>query len=104
MVFNLVYVQTHNWRQQKSRQIAGNFDHHADVVVQCRGHCPMEHIQGFTRSQWMLPWGKCLRCIAPGAVMVKKIVENTQNTNKELFSASNLWYNQPLVVCEKFIP
>ncbi len=27
-----------------------------------------------------------------------------QNTNKKLFSASILWYNQPLVVCENLIP
>jgi hypothetical protein len=63
----------------------------------------MEHIQGFTRSHWMLPSGKCLRRIAPAAVMVNELVD-TQNTNKKLFSASNLRYNQPLVVCEKFIP
>jgi hypothetical protein len=64
----------------------------------------MKHIQGFTRSHWMLPLGKCLRCIAPAAVMVDELVENTQNTNKKLFSASNLRYNQPLVVCENLIP
>jgi hypothetical protein len=89
---------------EKCRQIAGNFDHHADAAVQCGVHRPMEHIQGFTRSPWMLPLGKCLCRIAPAAVMVHELVENTQNTNKKLFSASNLRYNQPLVVCEKFIP
>ncbi len=67
-------------------------------------HHPMEHIQGFTRSHWMLPLGKCLHRIAPAAVMVDEFVENSQNTNKKLFSASNLQYNQPLVVCENFIP
>jgi hypothetical protein len=36
--------------------------------------------------------------------MVHEFVENTQNTNKKLFSASNLRYNQPLVVSENFIP
>jgi hypothetical protein len=87
----------------KCRQIAGDFDHHADAAVRCRAHRPMEHIQGFTRSHWMLPLGKCLRCIARAAVMVHEFVENTQNTIKKLFSASNLWYNQPLVVCENFI-
>ncbi len=66
-------------------KIAGDFDHHADVAVQCRAHCPMEHIQGFTRSHWMLPLGKCLHRIAPEAVMVDKLVENTQNTNKNYF-------------------
>ncbi len=89
---------------KKCGQIAGNFDHHADAVVRCGAHCPMEHIQGFTRSHWMLPSGKCLRRNAPAAVMVKTLVENTQNTNKKQFSASNLWYNQPLVVCENLIP
>jgi hypothetical protein len=29
---------------------AGNFDGHADLVVQCRAHCPMECIRGFMRS------------------------------------------------------
>jgi hypothetical protein len=52
----------------------------------------------------MLPLGKCLCRIAPEAVMVHEFVENTQNTNKKQFSASNLRHNQPLVVCENFIP
>jgi hypothetical protein len=89
---------------EKFRRVAGNFDYHADAAVQCRVHHPMEHIQGFTRGHWMLPSGKCLRRIARAAYMVDKFVENTQNTNKKLFSASNLRYNQPLVVCENFIP
>ncbi len=89
---------------KKCRQIAGNFDHHADAAEQCGAYHPMEHIQGFTRSHWMLPLGKCLRGIALAAVMVDELVENTQNTNKKLFSASNLWYNQPLVICENLIP
>ncbi len=36
--------------------------------------------------------------------MVHELVENTQNTNKKLFSARNLRYNQPLVVCENVMP
>jgi Zn-dependent alcohol dehydrogenase len=43
----------------------------------------MEHIQGFTRSHWMPPSGKCLRCIAPAAAMVNKFVETTQNTTTD---------------------
>jgi hypothetical protein len=89
---------------KKCRHIAGNFDHHADAVVRCGAHCPIEHIQGFTRSHWILPSGECLHCIAPTAVMADELVENTQNTNKKIFSASNLRYNQPLVVCENLIP
>jgi hypothetical protein len=37
----------------------------------------MEHIQGFTRSHWMLPMGKCLCYIALVAFMVDELVENT---------------------------
>jgi hypothetical protein len=55
---------------KKCSQIAGNFDGHADAVVQCGTHCLMEHISGFTRSHWMLPLGKCLPRIAPAAAKV----------------------------------
>jgi hypothetical protein len=83
---------------------AGDFDHYADGVVQCRAHRPMEHILGFTRSHWMLPSGECLRRIAPAAAMVDKYIENTQNTNKKLFLASNYSTNRSLVVDEILIP
>ena len=55
---------------KKCRQIAGNFDHHASAVVRCGAHRPIEHTQGFNRSYWMPPSGKCLRRIAPAATMV----------------------------------
>jgi hypothetical protein len=55
---------------QKCRQIASSFDGHADAAVQCRAHCPMKHIPGFTRSRWMPPSGKCLHSIAPAASKV----------------------------------
>ncbi len=29
---------------------AGNFDGHADMVVQCKAHCLMERIRAFMRS------------------------------------------------------
>jgi hypothetical protein len=74
---------------KKCRESAGDFDHHADAVVQCGTHCPKGHIPGFTRSHWMLPLGECLRCIAPVATMVDKHIENTQNTNKKIFLASD---------------
>jgi hypothetical protein len=44
-------------------------------------------------GHWMLPLGKCLRRIAPAAAMVDEYVENTQNTNKKLFLASNYGTN-----------
>jgi hypothetical protein len=74
--------------EDKGRERAGDFDHHADAAVQCRVHHPMERILGFTRSHWMPPLGECLHCIAPAAAMVDKYIENTQNTNKKLFLAS----------------
>jgi hypothetical protein len=89
---------------EKCRESAGDFDHHADAAVRCGAHRPMEHIPGFTRSHWMLPLGKCLRCIAPEATMVIEYIENAQNTNNKLFAASDYVTNQSLVVYENFIP
>jgi hypothetical protein len=40
------------------------------AAVRRGAHRPMEHIQGFTRSHWMPPLGKCLRRIAPTAAML----------------------------------
>jgi hypothetical protein len=56
---------------KKCRQIAGNFDGHADAAVRCGTHVWMEHIPGFTRSHWMPPSSKCLHCIAP---VVAKVI------------------------------
>ena len=61
---------------------AGNFDCHTDAAVHCKAHRSMKHIPGFTRSQWLLPLGKCLCRIAPAAAMVDEFVETTQKTNK----------------------
>jgi hypothetical protein len=32
----------------------GHFDGHADAMVQCTMHHLMQHVQGYTRSHWML--------------------------------------------------
>ena len=74
--------QQWNRRQQKWRQINDDFDGHGDAAVWREAHRPMEHIQGFTQSQWMPPSGECLRRIAPTAAMVDEFEQNTQNTNK----------------------
>ncbi len=55
---------------KKCRRIAGDFAGYGDAAVRHGAHRPMEHIQGFTRSHWMLPSGECLRRIAPAAAMV----------------------------------
>ncbi len=73
-------------------------------AVRRRAHRPMEHVQGFTGSHWMLPSGKCLRPIAPAAAMVNEFVETTQSTNKTQLLASNYSTFRALVISENFIP
>jgi hypothetical protein len=89
MVFSLWLWPTTKSTRQKCRQIGDNFDSHGNAAVQRGAHRPMKHIQGFTRSHWMPPLGKCLRRIAPAAAMVNEFVETTQNTNKTQLLASN---------------
>jgi hypothetical protein len=42
----------------KYTYFAGCFDDHGDVPVRYHAHCPLEEVQGFTRSHWTLPSGK----------------------------------------------
>ena len=70
MLFSYVIGQQQISNNKICRQIAGNFDCHADAAVRRGVHRPIQHIQDFTRSHWMLPSGECLRCIAPAAAMV----------------------------------
>ena len=70
MLFSYVSGQQRISNIKKCRRIAGDFDCHTDAVVQRGVHRPIEHIQGFTRSHWMLPSGECLHRIAPAAAMV----------------------------------
>jgi hypothetical protein len=70
---------------EKFRQIAGIFDGHADAVVQCGTHCPMEHIQGFTRSHWMPPLGECLHHIALAAAKVIELGCKQKSLSKHNF-------------------
>ncbi len=37
---------------------AGRFDGHGKLPVRNRAHCPMEEVQGFTRSHWTPPLGE----------------------------------------------
>jgi hypothetical protein len=85
MLFSYVSGQQRIGNNKKCRQIAGDFDCHAYTAVQRGVHRPIEHIQGFTRSHWMLPSGECLGCVAPAAAMVDGFVETTLNTNKHIF-------------------
>jgi hypothetical protein len=46
---------------------AGRFNGHGSVPEQYRRHCPMQHVQGYSESHWMLPLGDYLLRIAPAA-------------------------------------
>ncbi len=96
--------QQQNLPWQKWRQIAGDFDCHADAAEQCGMHRPIKHIQGFTQSHWMLPLGECLMRIALATPTVIKIGGKHKNTTNTQLLASNYGTNQSLVVYEKFIP
>jgi len=89
MLFSYGSGQQQIDNNEKFRQIAGNFDCHADVAVRRGEHCSMKHIQGFTRSHCMPPSVKYMRRIAPAAAMVNKFERNTQNTSKTQLLASN---------------
>ena len=104
MLFSYGYGRQQIGDNKTCRQIAHNFDCHADAAVQCRLHRPLEHVRGFTRSHWMPPSGECLHRIAPAAAMVNEFIEATQNTNKTQLLASNYGTIRALVVCENFIP
>jgi hypothetical protein len=64
---------------KKCRQVAGNFDCHVNAVVEYGVHHLNELIQGFHRSYWMPPLGKCLCRIALAAAMVNNFGCNKKN-------------------------
>jgi hypothetical protein len=45
--------------------IAGHFDGHGSPPVGYKTHCPMQHVQGYSRSHWMPASGNYALCIAP---------------------------------------
>jgi hypothetical protein len=53
--------------RKKCTSFAGCFDGHADAWVQGCSYCPMQHVQGYTRSLLMLPSSNYLLRIAPAA-------------------------------------
>ncbi len=104
MLFSCVGGQQRIGDNKKCRQIAGDFNCHADAAVRCGAQRPMENIPGFTRSHWMQPSGECLHCIAPAAVMVDEFIETTLNTNKTQLLPSNYGTFRALIISENFIP
>jgi hypothetical protein len=51
----------------KCTSSAGRFDGHSNAPEQYRWHCPMQHVQGYSRSHWTLPSGNYLLHIVPAA-------------------------------------
>jgi hypothetical protein len=47
--------------------VVAHFEDLADAPVLCGVQCPMQHIQGYTRSLWTLPLDDYLLCIALAA-------------------------------------
>jgi hypothetical protein len=47
--------------------IVGRFDGHGGPPVQYKVHCPMQHVQGYSGSHWMLALGNYSLHIAPAA-------------------------------------
>jgi len=47
--------------------IAGHFNGHAEALKQSMWHCPMQHVQGYIRSQRTLPSGDYSLRNAPAA-------------------------------------
>jgi len=69
-------LTTNRWQQNIQGNIAGNFGyHHGNAAVRRRAHCPIEHIQSFAQSHWMLPSVDCLHCIHSAAAMVDDKIE-----------------------------
>ena len=75
---------------EKCRQITGNFNHHADVVVRCGAHCWRKHIPVFTRvGNWMHTSGECLCHIVPTDAMVDNFGGKHKTQKKKLFFSSS---------------
>ena len=71
---------------EKCRQITGNFNHHADVVVRCGAHCWRKHIPVFTRvGHWMHTSGECLCHIVPTDAMVDNFGGKHKTQKKNYF-------------------
>ena len=72
-------------KNEKCRQIAGDFDCHADAAAGCGAHCPMEHILGFTWSHWMPPSSEWLHRIAAVAAMADDFSQKNKTLTKTYF-------------------
>jgi hypothetical protein len=58
----------------------GHFDGHGSVPVQCKVNCPMQHVEGFTRSHWTPPLVDYLLCTPPVAAWATGKQTTIKNT------------------------
>jgi hypothetical protein len=57
----------------KCTSIVANFEGLANALEQYRWHCPMQHVQGYYQSHWMLALGDYSLHIAPAAARATSI-------------------------------
>jgi hypothetical protein len=67
----------------KCTSSAGRFDGHSSAPEQYRWHPPMRHVQGYSGSHWMLPWGNYLLHITPAAARATANKTTTKNVPKK---------------------
>jgi hypothetical protein len=48
---------------KKCTSVAAHFDGLTDTPVLCGVHCPMQHVQGYSGSIWLLPSGDVVSCL-----------------------------------------
>jgi hypothetical protein len=73
----------------------GHFDGHGSAPVQYKAYRPMQHVQGYTGSHWMLPAGNYLLCIAPAATRAtnkQTMMKNTTTLLAILMAMAMPWY------------
>jgi hypothetical protein len=63
---------------------ASHFDGHGGAPEQYRRHCPMRHVQGYSRSHWTPPLGDYSLCIAPAAARATGKQTTINNTPKKV--------------------
>jgi hypothetical protein len=64
--------------------LIGHFDGHGDPPMQYKAHRPMQQVQGYSGSHWMLPSGNYLLRITPAAARATADETMTKNVPKRL--------------------
>ena len=64
--------------------VVGHFNGHGGPPVQYEAHCPMQHVQGYSRSHWTPPSGNYLLSISPAAARATGKQKQSTNTPKQV--------------------